>query len=170
MIATSRYRQVMYRAQKLLQKHRLIRDNAPGVRPNHHQIQDGTPAVLLKHCQIQDGTPAVLLKQCQIQRALSKQDCEHVHVSDNFVSRYAPLNFINMQRVDETRCFRVRFAIPATSPILSLTWMSAHANNPFLTTRKKEHYRWREVWLFLRTGQQHCFRGVKNGIREVACA
>ena len=156
MIATSRYRQVMYRAQKLLQKHRLIRDNAPGVRPNHHQIQD--------------GTQAVLLKQCQIQRALSKQDCEHVHVSDNFVSRYAPLNFINMQRVDETRCFRVRFAIPATSPILSLTWMRAHANNPFLTTRKKEHYRWREVWLFLRTGQKHCFETFQNGIREVACA
>ncbi len=151
MIATSRYRQGMCRAQKLLLKHRLIRDNAPGVLPNHHQIQDGTHAVLLKHC--------------QIQRALSKQDCEHVHVSDNFVSRYAPLNFINMQRVDETRCFRVRFAIPATSPILSLTWMSAHANNPFLTTRKKKHCLWREVWWFLRTGQQHCFRGVKNGIR-----
>ena len=160
MIATSRYRQVMYRAQKLLLKHRLIRDNAPGVLPNHHQIQDGTHEVLLKHCQI----------QYRVQRALSKKDCERVHLSDNFVSRYAPLNFIKMRRFDETCCIIVWGSIRAKSTIMSQGWRCTQAINQILTTRQKEQYIRCEVRLFLRTGQQYCFRSVKNGIREVACA
>ncbi|MDO8871197.1 MAG: hypothetical protein Q7V05_00490 [Methanoregula sp.] len=104
---------------------------------------------------------------------LSKQDCEHVHPSDNFLSRYAPLNSIKMLRADETRCFRVRIAIPATSICLSREGICAQAFNPLhqlLTIWQKEHYLRCEVWLFLRTGQMICFRGIKNEIHDVACA
>lgn len=160
MTSTCRYRQVMYWAQKLLLKYSLIRDNAPGLLPNHHQIQDRTHAVLLKHCQI----------QYRVQRALSKKDCERVHLSDNFVSRYAPLNFIKMRRFDETCCIIVWCSIREKSTILSPWCSCTKAINQILTTRQKEHYIRCEVRLFLRTGQQHCLRSVKNGIREVACA
>ena len=107
------------------------------------------------------------------QEELSKQSCEHVHQRDNFLSRYAPLNFIKKRRADETLCFRVRRSIPASSTCLSPGWMCAQAINQLrqlLTTRQKEQYHRCEVWVFLRTGQQHCSEVVKNGIREVACA
>lgn len=160
MISTSRYRQKMYMAEKLLLKYSLIRDNAPGLLPNHNQIQDKTHAVLLKHCQI----------QYRVQRALSKQGCEHEHLSHNFVSRYATLNLIKKRRFDDTCCITFWCSIRAKSTILSPGWRCTKAINQILTTRQKEHYIRCEVWLFSRKGQQHCFEVEKNGIREVACA
>lgn len=111
--------------------------------------------------------------QYRAQGVLSKQGCEHVHSSDNILSRYAPLSFVGKRRADETRCFRVRISNQETSTILSPEWLCAQAINQLrqlLTTWQKEQYLWCEVWVFLRTGQQICFEVVKNGIREVACA
>ncbi|MFA7304279.1 MAG: hypothetical protein WC015_07210 [Methanoregula sp.] len=118
---------------------------------------------LQNHCLIQDGTREVL----------SKQDCEYVHQRDNFLSRYTQLSLVGKQRSDDMRCFRVNRSNQETSTIRSPEWICAQAINPldlFLTIWQKEHYLRCEVWLLLRTGQKHCFRGVKNGIREVACA
>jgi len=116
--------------------------------------------VVQKHCQIQNRS----------QTALSKQDSVYVYSSDNLLSRYALLNFINKRRVKETCCIRVRRLIQVPGAILSFKWMCAQAINQILTTRQKEQYIRCEVRLFVRTGQQHCFEVEKNGIREVACA
>ncbi len=149
MIDFSRYCLIWYGALRSLQ--------------NHCLIQDGTHTVLLKHHQIQDETRGVL----------STQDCEHMHPSNNFLSRYVPLNSIKKQRPDETCCFRIMCSIQVKSTILSPEWMCARGINqlrPVLTTGLKEYYLRCEVWLLLRTGQKHCFETVKNGIRVVACA
>jgi len=103
------------------------------------------------------------------QGALSKQGCEHVHLSDNFVSRYATLNLIKKRRFDEMCCIIVWGSIQAKSTILSLGRRCTQVINQIQTNQQKEQYIRCEVWLFLRTGQMICFRGV-NGIREVACA
>ena len=149
MISTSWYHEIRYWAQTISLK--------------HHQIRDTAQTIFLKHRRIRDGTQNILLKQ----------GYGFVHPSDNVFSHYAPLRFVGKRRADETRCFRIMCSIQETSTILSLTWMYAQAINQIrqlLTTWLKEQYLWRDVWLFSRTGQQHCFRGVKNGIRGVACA
>ncbi|MCX6697693.1 MAG: hypothetical protein NTV84_09090 [Methanoregula sp.] len=109
----------------------------------------------------------------RITNVLSKHGSEHVHSSDNFLSRYALLNFIKTREEDETRCFRFRILVLTTSVILPPEWMCAHAINQLhqlLTPGLKEQYLRCGVCLFSRTGQPHCFGVVKNGIREIACA
>jgi len=149
MISTSRYHEIRYWAQTISLKHRQIRDTAQ--------------SIFLKHRWIQN----------KAQHAHVKQGDEYVHPRDDFLSHYAPLRFVGKRRADETRWIRIRCSIQETSTILSLTWMCAQAINQLrqlLTTGLKKHYPRSENWLFLRTGQQHCFEAVKNGIREVACA
>jgi len=141
-------------------RYHRIRYRATGVLLKHYQIRDETHALILKHCRIQDNA----------QNVLSKQYCEHVYSSINFLSCIAPLNFIKKWRADEMRCIIVWCSIQVKSTILSHGGRCAKAINPFLTTRQKEQYLWCEIWLFLRTGLQHCFDTVKNGIQEVACA
>ncbi|MDO8873298.1 MAG: hypothetical protein Q7V05_11305 [Methanoregula sp.] len=140
----------------------------------YHLIRYWAQAVILKHYQTRDETHALLLKYCRImnnaQNVLSKQYCENVYSSINFLSRIAPLNFIKKWRADETRCIIVWCSILAKSIILSPEWICAQAINPFLTTRQKEPYFWCEVGLFSRTKQQHCSEVIKNEIHEVACA
>jgi hypothetical protein len=149
MTSTSWYHLEMYRAQKLLLKHSQIRGIAQ--------------TIFLKHHQIQNKAKPVHVKQGDVS----------VHPRDDFLSRYEPLNVIVKRRVDETHCFRVRFSNQETSIILSHLWICVQAINQlrqFLTNRQKEQYIRCEVRLFLRTRQQHCFRGIINGIRKVACA
>jgi len=81
----------------------------------------------------------------------------------NFTAKW-----VKKQRADETLGFRVRCSNPVRSTCRSPEWICAQAINPLdllLTIWQKEHYLRCEVWLLLRTGQKHCFRGVKNGIQ-----
>ena len=129
----------------------------------YHEIRCRAQTIFLKHYQIQN----------KAQHAHVKKGDEYLHPRDDFLSRYDPLNFIKMRRTDETRCFRIRYSIQATSTIRSPEWMCAKAINQlrqFLRNGLKKHYIRSEDGLFLRTGQKCCFETVKNGIREVACA
>lgn len=117
-----------------------------------------TRRLLQKHYRIGDGTQNVLLKQSY----------GSVHSSDDFLSRYEPLNVLEKRLVDETHCFRIGCSNQETSIILSHLWICVQAFNQlrtFLTTRQKEQFLRCEDWLFSRTGQQHCFEVEKNGIR-----
>jgi hypothetical protein len=144
MISTCLYRPVSYMAQRSLQK--------------HSQIRGIVQTIFLKHHQIQNKAKPVHVKQGDVS----------VHPRDDFLSRYEPLNFIVKRRVDETHCFRVMCSNLETSTIRPTEWICAQAINQILKTRQKTQFIRCEDWLFLRTGQKHYLRSVKNGIRVVA--
>jgi len=129
----------------------------------YRRIWYRTRRLFQNHCQI----------RYMVQRALPKRGSDHLHSSDNILSRYAPLNIIKKQRAGEMCCFRVRRSIQVPGIILLFKRICARAINPlykFLTTHLKELYHQCKVGLFSRTVPQICSDFVKNGIREVACA